>query len=81
MGVGLAADCIVCYQESGVSVFKKIARVLQEKAQQDIDRITKGTSKTREKLGVSCLSLLCISDSNVLYDCICCLTSCIWLWY
>ncbi|KAL4423881.1 hypothetical protein ABPG75_001182 [Micractinium tetrahymenae] len=33
-------------------VLQKLARVFKEKAQQDVDRIFKGTSKTREKLGV-----------------------------
>lgn len=33
-------------------VLQKLARVFKEKAQQDLDRIIKGTSKTREKLGV-----------------------------
>ena len=37
---------------TGVGVFQKLARVFKEKAQQDLDRIIKGTSKTREKLGV-----------------------------
>lgn len=33
-------------------MLQKLARVFKEKAQQDVDRIFKGTSKTREKLGV-----------------------------
>ena len=37
---------------SSASVLQKLARVLKEKAQQDFERIVKGTSKTREKLGV-----------------------------
>jgi len=37
---------------SGTSALQKLARVFREKAQQDMDRIVKGTSKTREKLGV-----------------------------
>ncbi|GMH35353.1 hypothetical protein BSKO_03221 [Bryopsis sp. KO-2023] len=37
---------------SSTNVFKKIARVLREKAQGDLDRISKGTSKTREQLGI-----------------------------
>jgi hypothetical protein len=37
---------------SGTGVLQKLARVFKEKAQQDLDRIVKGTSKTREKLGV-----------------------------
>ncbi|KAK9809919.1 hypothetical protein WJX72_001739 [[Myrmecia] bisecta] len=36
----------------GVGVFQKLGRVLKEKAQGDLDRIFKGASKTREKLGV-----------------------------
>ncbi|PRW61059.1 cell division chloroplastic isoform B [Chlorella sorokiniana] len=36
----------------GSSVLGKLARVFKEKAAQDLDRIRKGTSKTREKLGV-----------------------------
>lgn len=37
---------------SGGGVLQKLARVFKEKAQQDLSRIVKGTSKTREKLGV-----------------------------
>ena len=37
---------------SSPNVLQKLARVLKEKASQDFDRIVKGTSKTREKLGV-----------------------------
>ncbi|PSC73424.1 cell division chloroplastic [Micractinium conductrix] len=33
-------------------MLQKLARVFKEKAQQDLERIVKGTSKTREKLGV-----------------------------
>ncbi|CAD7705381.1 unnamed protein product [Ostreobium quekettii] len=38
--------------ESGASVLRKIGRVFKEKAQVDFDRIFKGTTKMREKLGV-----------------------------
>eukprot|EP00887_Chlorella_sp_A99_P003323 scaffold26.g3323.t1 len=34
------------------NVLQKVARVLREKAAQDMERIMQGTSKTREKLGV-----------------------------
>lgn len=37
---------------SQTGVLQKLARVFKEKASQDLDRIMKGTSKTREKLGV-----------------------------
>lgn len=37
---------------SGAGVLQKLARVFKEKAAQDLGRIVKGTSKTREKLGV-----------------------------
>ena len=37
---------------SSTGVLQKIARVLREKASQDLERIMRGTSKTREKLGV-----------------------------
>jgi len=37
---------------SSTGVLQKLARVFKEKATQDFDRILKGTSKTREKLGV-----------------------------
>ena len=33
-------------------MLQKLARVFKEKAQQDLDRLVKGTSKSREKLGV-----------------------------
>ncbi len=39
-------------QASQTGVLQKLARVFKEKASQDLDRIMKGTSKTREKLGV-----------------------------
>lgn len=38
---------------SGPGTLQKLARVFREKAQQDFARIVQGTSKTREKLGVS----------------------------
>jgi hypothetical protein len=37
---------------AGPSLIQKVARVVREKASEDFDRIVKGTSKTREKLGV-----------------------------
>ena len=37
---------------TGSGLFKKLGRVLREKAAGDLERIFKGTSKTREKLGV-----------------------------
>ena len=39
-------------QASSTGMLQKLARVFKEKASQDLDRIMKGTSKTREKLGV-----------------------------
>ena len=38
----------------GPSLFQKLGRVFTEKATADIERVFKGASKTREKLGVSC---------------------------
>ncbi len=38
---------------AGPGLFKKLGRVLREKAAGDLERVFKGTSKTREKLGVS----------------------------
>lgn len=38
---------------TGPGLFKKLGRVLREKASGDLKRVFKGTSKTREKLGVS----------------------------
>ena len=40
---------------AGPGLFKKLGRVLREKAAGDLERVFKGTSKTREKLGVSYL--------------------------
>ena len=40
---------------AGSGLFKKLGRVLREKAAGDLERVFKGTSKTREKLGVSLL--------------------------
>ncbi len=37
---------------AGAGLLQKLGRVLREKAATDLERITKGTSKTREKLGV-----------------------------
>ena len=37
----------------GPSLFQKLGRVFTEKATADIERVFKGASKTREKLGVS----------------------------
>ncbi|CAL8466922.1 g6458 [Coccomyxa elongata] len=37
---------------TGAGLLQKLGRVLREKAATDLERITKGTSKTREKLGV-----------------------------
>ncbi len=42
----------MCAAATSPGVLQKLARVFKEKAQQDVDRIFKGTSKTREKLGV-----------------------------
>ncbi len=36
----------------GAGLLQKLGRVLKEKAATDLERITKGASKTREKLGV-----------------------------
>ena len=43
------------HASTGPSLLAKLGRVLQEKAAADIERVFKGTSKTREKLGVSSL--------------------------
>ena len=37
---------------AGTGLFKKLGRVLREKAAGDLERVFKGTSKTRERLGV-----------------------------
>ena len=37
---------------AGSGLLQKMGRVLKEKATGDLDRIFKGTSKTRERLGV-----------------------------
>lgn len=42
---------------SGGNILQKLGRVLKEKATGDIDRVFKGTSKTRQKLGVPCFPL------------------------
>lgn len=42
---------------AGAGLLQKLGRVLREKAATDLERITKGTSKTREKLGVRRFSL------------------------
>mmetsp|Transcript_34801 Transcript_34801/g.98662 ORF Transcript_34801/g.98662 Transcript_34801/m.98662 type:complete len:382 (-) Transcript_34801:146-1291(-) len=39
-------------QTGGLQKLQKLGRVLKEKAEADLDRVLKGTSKTREKLGV-----------------------------
>jgi len=39
-------------QASSTGVLQKLARVFKEKASQDFERVVKGTSKTRERLGV-----------------------------
>ena len=47
---------------AGTGLFKKLGRVLREKAAGDLERVFKGTSKTRERLGVRDLppcSVLC----------------------
>ncbi len=41
----------------GAGLLQKLGRVLREKAATDLERITKGASKTREKLGV-CSSMM-----------------------
>lgn len=38
---------------AGPNILQKLGRVLKEKAAGDLDRVFKGTSKTREKLGVT----------------------------
>ena len=40
---------------AGSGLFRKLGRVLREKAAGDLERVFKGASKTREKLGVSAL--------------------------
>lgn len=50
---------------AGTGLIQKLGRVLKEKAQGDLDRVFKGTSKTRQKLGVSrshCMGLLLCSQ-------------------
>lgn len=56
-------------QASTTGVLQKLARVFKEKAAQDLDRIVKGTSKTREKLGVSAPSALPLTRLPVLLGC------------
>lgn len=41
------------HASGGPSLLAKLGRVLQEKAAADVERVFKGTSKTRERLGVS----------------------------
>lgn len=45
---------------AGPGLIQKLGRVLKEKAQGDLDRVFKGTSKTRQKLGVSEYHCLCL---------------------
>lgn len=58
---------LMCYAQvcaAGPGLIQKLGRVLKEKAQGDLDRVFKGTSKTRQKLGVSrlqCMGLLLLS--------------------
>ena len=40
---------------AGTGLFQKLGRVLREKAAGDLERVFKGTSKTRERLGVRVL--------------------------
>lgn len=42
---------------AGPGLIQKLGRVLKEKAQGDIDRVFNGASKTRERLGVTCVSM------------------------
>jgi len=37
---------------AGPSFLQKLGRVITEKAQSDLERLTKGASKTRDRLGV-----------------------------
>jgi hypothetical protein len=43
---------VVAAAAAGPNMLQKLGRVLREKAAGDIDRFVKGTSKTRERLGV-----------------------------
>lgn len=42
----------LCTVAAAPGILQKLGRVLKEKATGDLDRVFKGTSKTREKLGV-----------------------------
>ena len=42
----------VCTVAAAPGILQKLGRVLKEKATGDLDRVFKGTKKTREKLGV-----------------------------
>lgn len=51
-------DAQVC--AAGPGLLQKLGRVLKEKAQGDLDRVFKGTLKTRQKLGVKQSPLLAL---------------------
>ena len=42
----------LCTVAAAPGILQKLGRVLKEKATGDLDRVFKGTKKTREKLGV-----------------------------
>ena len=42
----------ICTVAAAPGILQKLGRVLKEKATGDLDRVFKGTKKTREKLGV-----------------------------
>lgn len=48
-----ARPCVSVHATSGTGLLQRLGRVLKEKAAGDFDRFFKGTSKTRERLGVS----------------------------
>lgn len=48
---GWRGEVVAAAQTGGI--LQRLGRVLKEKAEADLDRVLKGTSKTREKLGVS----------------------------
>jgi hypothetical protein len=47
-----------CTVAAAPGILQKLGRVLKEKATGDLDRVFKGTTKTREKLGVWVLHAL-----------------------
>jgi len=55
--------CVAVYAANSGGMLQKLGRLLKEKAQSDLNRVFNGTSKTREKLGVTTRvlsSLICL---------------------